>query len=119
MVAHAVYSQTAGFRGCIDDVASRAHAERIDAPSVRQIRRQLIGGRRKVRTAFRTVLCMIDHRLRVFHTDSHGECFCLHGDLAILQHQKSISCAMSDGKDRDLRIQNFFCILPCPYLKSR
>ena len=95
VVAHPVDGEHARLGRCIYHVAARAHAERINAPAVLQLFRQLVcscGKRAPVRPSVRVP---VDQRLRVLHADAHRERLGFHVHASFIQHLKGVSCAVS------------------------
>ena len=112
MITHSIDTETPLFRGRIDYIASRTHAERVDSPPVFRFCRQLVCSRRKIRMLFRTILGQIDPFLKVFDTDAHRKGFCFQKYSCLFQHRKGISCAVSQSQYNHFRRnQGFFPLL--------
>ena len=107
MIAHAIDSQTPRFRGRIDDVAARAHAEGVYAPSIGTLMGHLIIGRPQRFDLCSAVLCGIDVSLRMLNAQSDGERFLLYGHASLQQPLKGITRAVSHGQNGDIRLKFF------------
>ena len=82
--AHAVDAELALGSGAYDHLASRAHAERIEAPSVRRPVIYPVVGRRQLAGVFLSVLRRVYERLRMLHPDAYRERRLLHAKAGVL-----------------------------------
>ena len=107
--AHAVYGQSFAFGRRIDDISARTHAKRIYAPAIRPLRRHFIRRRRQM-DRHRSILALTDHLLWMLNPKPDGKRFCLHRNIAGMQHGKRISCAVPDGRYQNVGVQPVFVI---------
>ena len=104
MVAHPVDGQTAGLRGCIDNVTARTHTEGVYASSVGTLMGYLIIGRSQGFNLRGTILCNIDVSLGMLNTQTHGKRFLLHGHASLQQLLKGIPRTVPHRQYGDLRL---------------
>ena len=100
MIAHAVDRQKPLLRRCIDDIAPRTHAERVDAPPVRKPVCQLVRCGRHLIRASRPVERPVNHSLRMLNPESDGERLRRHAQACIIQHPEGIARGVSDRQHK-------------------
>src|ERR1035437_3207897 len=101
---HPVRHDARGFRRARDDLAARAHAERVDAAPVRRDMRLLVvGGHHAARGRELRVLDEVHGVLGVLDADPHREVLAGHRDAAPDEHFHRVAGRVAEGEDRELR----------------
>ena len=95
IVTHTIYCESFRLRRSIYYKSTRTHTERIHSSSFRSCISHLIIGSRQKMCAF-SILILIYHFLRMFHTYSNRKSFWLHLKSSVIYHLESISCTMTN-----------------------
>ena len=105
IVAHAIRHEMACFRRRRDDMAARAHAERIrPAPRLMVLERQRIVGDRQTRVAcVFAILRAVDEFLRMLDAHADGECLRLHREALFIEHRIRVTRRVADAEERRVR----------------
>ena len=110
VMAHAVDGQAAVFRRRVDHIAARTHAETVNAPAGRHLRRQLVGCGRQVQAAHLPlipdpVLPGVDQGLGMDDPESDSKAFLGERDALASQHPDRVSGAVPDRENDDVGVK--------------
>jgi len=105
MITHAVGHNAAFLGSGSDDIASGAHAEGVNPPSVFATVGQFVIRRAKiVLRPFLPVLRFIDKRLGMFYPYADGKRLLRHFHASLIQDAERIPRTVSDGQNQRFRI---------------
>ena len=102
-VAHTVRDHSALLRGGADNFATRAHAERINAPAVgRPVSEFIVGRRKRWMAVSLTIIRPVDHFLRMLYAHAHGKRLGFHGDSLRIERPHGIAGAVPKRQHQGL-----------------